>query len=385
MKRIISMVLSIAMLICVAGAFGVTAFAYNDTFELDYKVCGDYKYFLSETGTASIVEYTGSAKQLDIPSELDGYTVTEIVHQAFYHCNSLVSITIPDSVTLIHFGGIEYCENLTSVKVPGSVETIADYNFGGCDKLTDVELGNGITNLYTGVFHDCPSLKEITIPESVKIIGESSFSGCDNLSSITVLSKDCNMYSAIPHTTTIYGYKGSTAEEYAISENIKFVALDNSGEQGIISESTDDTYVIGSEKGASIHCGYPIDQFSGVMMDGVEVSSDNYTLTEGLTILTFKTAYLNSLKVGKHEVMLNFVSGSVKSILTIENKAPDTPADSEKPAETEKPTTTENAVPNKPAGTNNTSPNTGANTAAFGVFSATAVIWLALIALKKKR
>lgn len=34
--------------------------------------CGDYTYVILDDGTAEITEYSGSEKELDIPSELDG-------------------------------------------------------------------------------------------------------------------------------------------------------------------------------------------------------------------------------------------------------------------------------------------------------------------------
>lgn len=63
------------------------------------KTSGDYKYKILDDGTVEITGYTGSATELIIPSELDGYTVKSIGYEAFYDCTSLTCITIPDSVT----------------------------------------------------------------------------------------------------------------------------------------------------------------------------------------------------------------------------------------------------------------------------------------------
>lgn len=226
MKKIIGIVLSAAILLRISAAFDVSALADGSS---DVKACGEYEYIILNDGTAEISKYNGRAKELVIPSSLDGYTVTSIGHRAFFHCDSLTSITIPDSVTIIRFKGIEYCANLASVTIPDSVKIISDYNFGGCESLTNVDLGNGVTCLYSGVFHHCVNLKSIIIPESVTMIGKNSFEGCNSLNNITILSRDCDIsYISIPDTATIYGRKGSAAEEYANRKKINFKVFEES-------------------------------------------------------------------------------------------------------------------------------------------------------------
>ena len=64
--------------------------------------------------------------------------ITTIGDEAFYGCDSLTSITIPDSVTTIGSYAFHSCSNLTSITIPDSVTTIGEGAFYSCLKLTSV-------------------------------------------------------------------------------------------------------------------------------------------------------------------------------------------------------------------------------------------------------
>lgn len=74
---------------------------------------GDYQYALLDDGTVEIAGYKGSADLLAIPAELDGKAVTSIGDCAFFYCDSLTSVSIPDSVTSIGDYAFGDCSNLT--------------------------------------------------------------------------------------------------------------------------------------------------------------------------------------------------------------------------------------------------------------------------------
>lgn len=83
-------------------------------------------YFDKETGT--ITDCDVSVTKADIPEEIDGVKVRNIGYRAFYDCDSLTSIKIPDSVTSIETCAFEDCDSLTSIEIPDSVTSIG----GGC-------------------------------------------------------------------------------------------------------------------------------------------------------------------------------------------------------------------------------------------------------------
>ena len=67
--------------------------------------------------------------------------VMSIGNCAFYNCNSLASVTIPESVTSIGGNAFEDCSSLTSVTIPGSVTSINWNTFSGCTALKDIYYG----------------------------------------------------------------------------------------------------------------------------------------------------------------------------------------------------------------------------------------------------
>ncbi len=331
------------------------------------KKSGDFRYVILEDGTAAIIEYTGTAAEVVIPSTVKGYTVTRLGGPngvgGFYEDTNIVSVTIPNTVTEIGNDVFYGCENLKNVNIPESVTSIGSRAFIGT------------------------AIKSMVIPKSVKEIGLIPFPAAEK---IYILNEKLDFptdrftWNYFAPETVVYGYNGSTVQAYANMLGNEFIDIDDLEAGEIIAEDTDGKYILGSENGASIHCTSPVDEFISVTVNGNAVNADCYKLTEGSTILTFKPEYLDALGQGVYEVVLNFVSGSVTTTLTVANEQSESPAEPENPSDSEKPTTNENATPNKPAGTNNTSPNTGANTAALGAFSATAVIGLALVVLKKK-
>ena len=143
----------------------------------------DDKWELIEANIPAIFTYNGQK-----------YKITSIGDEAFYDCENLTTVTIPESVTSIGDGAFEDCSSLESITIPKGVTSIRNSIFNNCSSLTSVTIPNGVTSIGDYVFDDCSSLESITIPESVISIGNFAFAG-SSLTSIT-----------IPESVTSIGY-----------------------------------------------------------------------------------------------------------------------------------------------------------------------------------
>ena len=142
------------------------------------------KEYVVREGTEVICDgafrWCDSLQSISIPN-----SVTNIGDEAFSSCESLQSVTIPNSVTSIGDDAF-WCTSLQSVTIPNSVTSIGDNAFGGCESLQSVTIPNSVTSIGAGAFSCCESLQSVTIPNSVTIIEGGAFSCCESLQSVTI-------------------------------------------------------------------------------------------------------------------------------------------------------------------------------------------------------
>ena len=97
-----------------------------------------------EDGKAIVIDCLETAAgDLVIPDTLDGAPVTEIRYNAFYGCNKLTSVTIPEGVTTIGSYAFNNCTSLTSVTLPKSLNMVEGYAFDGT-RVKDVYYGGTV-------------------------------------------------------------------------------------------------------------------------------------------------------------------------------------------------------------------------------------------------
>ncbi len=118
-----------------------------------------------------------------------GQDINTIGSWAFYGCDNLISMTLPESVTNIRGAAFYQCSNLTSIILPDDISSIENYAFADCSSLVEIVLPKQLTTIEHNTFNGCSSLLEILLPESLTSIGEFAFANCHSLTNISVLPK----------------------------------------------------------------------------------------------------------------------------------------------------------------------------------------------------
>ncbi len=129
-------------------------------------------YELSTDGLTLIKWKNPNTKVLDMNRDTHLSKIKFIGDWAFWDCNGLTSINIPNSVTSIGEWAFMQCSSLTSINIPNSVTSIKHYAFYGCINLASVVFkGNNppkIPSFDSYVFNETPSNLKLIIPKGAK-------------------------------------------------------------------------------------------------------------------------------------------------------------------------------------------------------------------------
>ncbi|MFT4689306.1 MAG: hypothetical protein ACI9OD_001513, partial [Limisphaerales bacterium] len=201
--------------------------------------------FDTSGATAVVVDcLTTASGFLEIPATYQGKDVTSIGYAAFHNCTSLISVTIPNTVTSIDRRAFAFLPNLEAIIFKGNAPTlqedpdwgvffatealvyvsssatgfpvwplrygglrlrrgvldeldwkvvarrvhITDCNAGASGTMIIPETieGKPVTRLLFNSFSQCVNLKTVHIPDSVTTIEESTFDRCTSLTEVTI-------------------------------------------------------------------------------------------------------------------------------------------------------------------------------------------------------
>jgi len=168
----------------------------------------------------TLIQYPGgntTRTSYEIPD-----SVTTIGSSAFQFTN-LISITIPAGVTTIGNNAFRDSNLESIIFAPNSqLTSIGQYAFNSATRLVSISIPEGVTILEIELFYNATSLTSVTIPTSVTTIGNNAFYRTLSLTSINVDSdnpnySDNNGVLFNKNKTTLIQYTlGSPLTEYII-------------------------------------------------------------------------------------------------------------------------------------------------------------------------
>ncbi len=167
------------------------------------------EYYLKDDGTYMLKSIGNCVDNVIIvPEVYNEKPVTEIFTHAFYGCENITSIILPDSIIEIGDSAFYKCTKLSkiilpnslqsigqsvfsycgieSIDIPVSVKEIGDWSFSHCNKLVNIVLPESLSKIGKSMFSGCSSLQSVEIPDSVEVISRSAFFECINLKSIDI-------------------------------------------------------------------------------------------------------------------------------------------------------------------------------------------------------
>ena len=199
-----------------------------------------WKFEKREDGTIIITGYKGNRSEIVVPAKIGEDAVTAIGDYAFSPDakgireaqrevrKNIAKVTLPDSVEYVGEFAFFKCQSLTEINIP---EKLTEISKGMLDitRIKDIVIGGNIRKINPVALYGCRDLKSVKLCEGVREIDSGAFYLCTGLESIELprsISRiaDCTM-AENPfhgcHKLTAYVYKGSYSERYC--ENAKII------------------------------------------------------------------------------------------------------------------------------------------------------------------
>ncbi len=279
-KKILSVLLSVVMLMCIIPMGIFTANAATD---------GIFMYSVSN-GEATIIGCDSSATgDIFIPSVLGECPVTEISLYSFAECEGITGVSIPDSIT-----------------------KIGHYAFSDCTALKNVIIGKGVENLGNNVFSNCTGLEKISVSAENTAYASDENGVLYNKAKTELLVFPC----------------ANASETYTIAENVKTVADSTfAGSRNVKTIIAGDNVTaiganafLGSRSLEKVILGKGVatignDAFEGcAMLGAISVSADNTVYASDADGVLYNKAKTEIIK---------YPAGSIKTAFTVPEKITD--------------------------------------------------------------
>ena len=222
---------------------------------LSYDISGDHTYYyLIGIGNYSLGD-------LVIPESYNDKPVLGIERHAFSSCQTITSVTIPDTIEFMDDHAFYCCQNLTSVIIGDGIEILAQGVFNGCTKVSYISIGQSVRIIGDGAFAGCEFVTSVIIPDSVTEISDAAFTDCFALKTV-VVGKSVegigrHAFSNCPSLTDIYipkSLEGMGDNVFYYCDNLTNIYYQGS-ESDMMKIQTDESNIEYVEK-ATVHFNY---------------------------------------------------------------------------------------------------------------------------------
>lgn len=169
---------------------------------------GDFEYQELDDGTVILTNYKGDEKDLVLPKDLGGKTVSTLSTDAFSRCTELRSVTISNSIVEIIKNPFRawddnnpflYCESLEAIHVSPDHPTLAEIDgvlfrkaekqllsYPAAKEGASYDVPQGVAAIEDEAFSGNDKLRSVSLPDSVLTVGLNPFYDCHHLLEITV-------------------------------------------------------------------------------------------------------------------------------------------------------------------------------------------------------
>lgn len=190
-KKILSIILSLALVFSVFAGLEITAYAASGT-------SGGVSWNLDTSTGVFTITKNGDGRGANYSK----YSLTGRNNQPWYrNRSSIKTVNVEQGVVQIGSYWFYDCTNLTTVNFNdgGSLDTLGEDLFRGCTSLENITLPENATYYYKELFLDCNSLKYVSLPSANNTdsykgkIPDGTFKNCSSLEQVYVGSGHTGM------------------------------------------------------------------------------------------------------------------------------------------------------------------------------------------------